>query len=114
MAPKDICTDRIKGTRKARDIVIHDRYHYRMLAIKSNGLKCFYSCESRGTTDEASVMDVEEQPQVCYENLINILKTMQGSCKKMGNHSEKGVYHYANTISILGVLRYDQIIRQSL
>lgn len=26
--------------------------------------KCFYSCEGRGMTEEASVMEVEEQPQV--------------------------------------------------
>ena len=26
--------------------------------------KCIYPCEGRGTTDEAFVMEVEEQPQV--------------------------------------------------
>lgn len=59
--PKDIFTARTEGTRKARNVA---KGYYPDGCYKAHLPKCIHPCESRGTTNEASVMEVEEQPRV--------------------------------------------------
>lgn len=53
-----ICIARVEGTRKARNIVtwtaIQDGCY------KDNYPKCIYPCESKGMTNDTSVMEVKE------------------------------------------------------